>query len=135
MGIAIFWACVFAILTWAAVVWPVGLVWDRRRKQIPERKPDYNKIAELERKLGLVEPQHECSRGGHGCGVGCSAPAVPEDDPDPEDYEEVRAWGQADPVRRIDYRKRADPPHRRPDTPHPQTELKYHPMDDPRLWP
>lgn len=111
-------------------------------------RPDYNKIARLERELGIGQPkEHSCERGGLDCGVGCSAPAVPEDDPAPGDYEEVRIQESPEPVRRIDYRKRLpvrqrtilrrhpDPPPRLPDPANPQTELKFHPMDDPRLWP
>lgn len=92
--------------------------------EIPEGKPDYEKIRRLERELGVGLPDHECARGGRGCGVGCSAPALPF--PEDDEGEEVRAWGQEAPVRRIDYRhrRRPDPKPQLPNPARPQIEKK-----------
>lgn len=91
-----------------------------------EARPDYAKIQRLERDLGIVpatEEPDECARGGHGCGAGCSAPAVRDS---VEDRSDIYAWGAPSPIRSVIYPRpqKQDPPARMPRPPRPQTDRK-----------
>lgn len=121
VGFALVWPRSRAkMLCWAQLTW-IGIL-----RGITGRRPaDRAEIRRMERELGIVpepEEEHRCGRGGIGCGVGCSAPAVRDS---VEDRSDIYAWGSPSPIRSVIYpRPQADPAPKLPDPPRPQTELK-----------
>lgn len=106
--ITLIWLLIISGIFW-------GIFFASRRAGLPKREEpgrvDYDKIRRLERELGVGQNPAD-------------APALPH--PEDDRWEELRAWGQEAPVRRIDYRhrRRPDPKPRPPDQANPQTELK-----------
>lgn len=132
MEIVVLYFAVLALgLAWprsrAKMAFWIRLIWIGILRGITGRRPaDRAKIRRMERELGMVpepEEEHRCGRGGIGCGVGCSAPAVRDS---VEDRSDIYAWGSPSPIRSVIYPQpqRQDPAPRLPDPPRPQTELR-----------
>lgn len=130
MEIVVLYFAVLALgLAWprsrAKMAFWLQLIWIGILRRITGRRPaDCAEIRRMERELGLgpePEKEHRCGRGGIGCGVGCSAPAVRDSVEDRSDG--IYSWGSPSPIRAINY-PRPDPAPRLPDPPRPQTELR-----------